>query len=104
MNPVADALRSAAVVLMIPGAHCKGEIAHDAFCQSVGAFASDACSWCAVGSLIAASPNALVFSYAKLALARHLDREVAYFNDNPRTTPLNVAEAMWATADKLESA
>lgn len=103
MNPVADTLRSAAVVLLIPGAHAKGVMARDEQGDPAGPEWSRACAWCALGAIRAASSDSVIRYQAEHALGQHLNRLTEAFNDEPFTTPIDVAAAMWATADKLES-
>lgn len=103
MNLVADTLRSAAVVLLIPGAHAKGAMARNKWSRKVPSAAPAACRWCMFGALKEAAPTDTFANRALQALGAHLGFNPIVFNDNPAATPIDVAAAMWAAADKLES-
>lgn len=103
MNPVADTLRSAAVVLLIPGAHAKEAMARGKCGRRTTYDDPTSCRWCASGALAAATPRSgHIYMDAIQALERHLGTFTIQFNDDPNTTPLDMAAAMWAAADRVE--
>ena len=104
-SDAADILESAAFVIGT-GHHAKNYVAVNARKKECETFSDNACAWCALGAIEAAS-DALVTDYN----ARHLAKgalylaigsnSIALWNDAPERTPAEVEAAMLKAAAKL---
>ena len=96
----ADLLEAAGAVVWLPEWWTKNRWAADSLGRSCISSEADACAFCAIGALEAASAHQGLFFHARTALQNYVHRDVTVFNDHASSNE-DVATAMFRAADAL---